>query len=206
MSAANRDYGPPANLRFTFSCKRCGCVLEATAEQVGRQARCPTCGGVFSVPEVDPRTGVAQGMAEVAEDGQLPTPMHAYATAGQKAPRIVRLDDGDQRVECPRCRRQSLVESNVCSGCGLPFTLEGAEEAVSRHQQDDSFANAALVAGILSLLTFCLPLPAPIAIWLGVVSIRRSKRMGPSRTGLRRGILAIVCGLISGMIYAIWFT
>jgi DNA-directed RNA polymerase subunit RPC12/RpoP len=178
-------------------------LLEATGEQVGRSARCPTCGGVFCVPQVDPRTGVALGAGTVAEDGQLPTPMHAYATAGQKAPRIIRLDSGDQRVECPRCRRLCTVESNVCSGCGMPFTLEGAEQAMALHHPSDTLANAALVAGIVSLLTFCLPLPAPVAVGLGIMAIRRSAENGSVYTGRKRGIFAIVCGVVSAAIYAL---
>jgi NADH dehydrogenase FAD-containing subunit len=46
------------------------------------------------IPPVNERTGVAAGLAQVTDDGQLPTPMHAYATAGEKAEASVNVVGG----------------------------------------------------------------------------------------------------------------
>jgi DNA-directed RNA polymerase subunit M/transcription elongation factor TFIIS len=116
---------------YCFRCLRCGSMLEAHAGQAGQAGRCPTCDAGFTIPEFDPRTGAAKGHADPGDDGENPTPMHAYAAAGQHAPKLVRRPDDTLVIECPRCERQSPVSSNNCPGCGLPFTLEGATQSAS---------------------------------------------------------------------------
>ena len=92
------------SIRFTFSCARCASILEARGDHCGTKGRCPTCGAIFTIPEVDPRTGLPAKSAHVADDGQLPTPMHAYATAGAKA-----LNTGLGMFSCGPIIRATLV-------------------------------------------------------------------------------------------------
>ncbi len=155
---------------FCFECLRCHSVLEGGSDQIGQRRKCPTCGGIFTVPQMDPRTGFARSPADPGEDGQNPTPMHAYAAAGTKAPRIVRLDDKTLVIACPRCRRQSAIGVNNCSSCGLPFTMEGLD--YSRVHDTAGRSAVALAAGILSL---------PVALCGGV--------------GLIPGVIAILLAL-----------
>lgn len=191
------------SIRFTFSCQRCGSILEARGHLCGKHGRCPTCGAVFTIPAVDIRTGLPTGPAEVAEDGQLPTPLHAFANAGDKAPKILRLDNGDQVIECPRCRRRASIEANICEGCGMPFTMEGAAAIVEFSTgQSNGLASAALVLGVVSCVTTCFPGGA-VAICLGVMALNRSKKMeklassrGSALTGIIFGALSLFWSLI----------
>ena len=183
-----------SSLRFTFSCQRCQSVLEAAGNQSGQHGRCPTCGAVFVIPSVNERTGVAAGPAQVTDDGQLPTPMHAYATAGDKAPKIERLPSGEQVIVCPRCGRQGSIDSNTCRTCGLPFTIEGAAAVVQDTGSGDTLSNAALVVGVLSIPTFCFPALPVIAIVLGTLALRRMRASDPAR---RSAWIGIICGLVA---------
>lgn len=190
-------------MRFTFSCTRCGSILEASEDLSGHQGRCPTCGGVFRVPEVDRRTGLARGPAQVADDGQLPTPMHAYATAGVNAPKILRLPNGHQVIVCPRCQRQMPVDADVCKSCGIPFTLEGAAEISTAGEENSGLATAALTVGVLSIPTFCFPLLGVVAVILGFVALRRAAALGSRAPGRRMALAGIACGVLSLGVYAV---
>lgn len=186
-------------LRFTFSCSRCSSVLEATDDLCGRPGRCPTCGGVFRVPPIDPQTGLAAGRALVEDDGQLPTPMHAYATAGARAPKIITRPDGQQVIVCPRCGRAGAVDANLCGACGMPFTMEGAEVIIQTGggPEANTLASAALTVGVLSIPTFCVPVLGVVAVVLGFLAIRRAETYGPGAPGRRMALVGVICGLLS---------
>jgi len=202
IRSSNTPVRPSATLaRFTFSCTRCGSILEARGEQCGQLGRCPTCGGVFTVPVLDPRTGLASGPAAVADAGQLPTPMHAYATAGTKAPKIKRLENGDQVILCPRCGRDMPVDVNTCRSCGMPFTIEGATQIMEAGPITNTRAPIALTLGILSLPTFCLPILGPAAVIFGLYAFRRARALGPVGSGRSMAIAGIVCGGMSIAIF-----
>lgn len=188
------------SIRFTFSCMRCASVLEARGDHCGTKGRCPTCGAVFTIPEVDPRTGLPSNAAQVADDGQLPTPMHAYATAGAKAPQIVRLDSGDLVIVCPRCNRQSSPELNQCPACGTPFTIEGAEAIVHGGSDANGLATAAIT---LAILGWCIPGGGLVAIGLGWGALAKSKELGQSRPGHGLAVASIVLGFCSLGFYAV---
>src|SRR5206468_63102 len=132
--------------RFTFTCQRCQSILEGNSLISGQTGRCPTCGATFTVPHVDRTTGLPTGPAQVADDGQNPTPVHAYANAGEKAPMIRRLPGGDMVIVCPRCSANMPVEANLCSACGVPFTIEGATSIARHAGSGNSLATTALVA------------------------------------------------------------
>jgi predicted RNA-binding Zn-ribbon protein involved in translation (DUF1610 family) len=191
-----------AMVKFTFSCTRCGSILEARGEQCGQLGRCPTCGGVFTVPAVDPHTGLAGGPAAVADDGQLPTPMHAYATAGTKAPKIKRLESGEQVILCPRCGRDMPVDVNTCRSCGMPFTMEGAAQIMEAGPITNNLAPIALTLGILSLPTFCLPILGPAAVIAGWLALRRARVLGPIGAGRSMAIAGMICGILSVVVFA----
>ena len=104
--SASKDPSPTTGTahghRFQFRCLRCRSVLEARSSQSGQQARCPTCDASFAVPIIDAQTGLAASDADPGDDGELPTPMHAYAAAGDKAPRIIRKGDDTLAIGCSR--------------------------------------------------------------------------------------------------------
>jgi hypothetical protein len=197
-TAAPQGGAARATRRCRFSCQRCGSVLETFGEQCGQPGRCPTCGAVFVVPPFDPQTGLVSSTASVPEDGQLPTPMHAYATAGDRAPKIVRRADGQQVIVCPRCRREAPVDADGCPACGMPFTLEGTKAGgVAAETRDNNLATAAFTVGVLSVLSFCLPVLGPVAIGLGIAGIRRAKRSGMYGSGRSMAVAGIILGAVS---------
>ncbi len=157
---------------FRFQCLRCGSVLEATTQQSGNRGKCPSCGGVFIIPEMDLSTGLARTNADPTAENENPVPVHAYAAAGEQAPRIVQTQNDTLFIECPRCQSQSPINADNCQRCGLPFTLEGndfkLQSAVSTRAQ------WALFCGIIAL---------PLSFWAGV--------------GIVPGILGITLGIQS---------
>jgi hypothetical protein len=196
---------PRAIIRFTFVCQRCESTLEGRSDLCSQPGRCPTCGALFVVPDVNPDTHQAVGPALVADDGQLPTPMHAYATAGDKAPTIRRLKTGVQVVVCPRCRVEMPIDADVCASCGIPFTMEGAA-AVSRPLPEmNKLAVAALTVGIVGALSGPLqPVIGLAAVGLGIGAYVQSAKIRGSRSGRGFAIAGIVCGLAGGLVFMLW--
>ena len=192
-----------AGKRFHFRCMRCGSVLEGHSSQSDQSGRCPSCDAVFTVPKVDLRTGLAIQHADPGDDGELPAPVHAYAAAGAKAPRIVRYEDDHLEIECPRCERRSPVSSDNCPGCGLPFTMEAANYSVPTASTE--IGALAAMAGVISLLASMCPVVnvfcGLIAIVVGVVALSRSRHN--TSTG---GLAGVILGLITLVISAIVFT
>lgn len=189
-------------IRFTFTCQRCGSALEGHSGLCKQLGRCPTCGAVFTIPEIDRRTGLPLGPAVVADDGELPTPMHAYAAAGTKAPSIRRRSDGEPYILCPRCDFESSIEANICPRCGLPFTIEGASAvAVGAATASNSLATASLVFGILALPTYCFPLLGVVAIATGLIALHRMGKSAVPTSGRGQAIGGLVCG---GLSIAFW--
>lgn len=172
----------------------------------GERGTCPTCGAVFVIPQTDPNTGLPLGPAVVEADGQLPTPMHAYATAGEKAPIIRRLKSGEQVIVCPRCERNSPVDAHTCSTCGMPFTMDGSEAIAQAGSGGNTLATAALTVGIISLLAVCLPGLGLVAIGLGIGGLKRAEKLGPDRPGRGMAIAGIVCGALAVGWIVVWVT
>ena len=87
-----------------------------------------------------------------------PHPVHAYAAAGERAPRILRSDDGRQSIMCPRCHALSPITANNCKSCGMPFTMEGT--TLEAAGTSNGFCVASLVLGIIGIPAFlCFPIP-----------------------------------------------
>ncbi len=189
---------------FNFLCKRCGSVLEGRSDQAGRPGKCPTCAAVFTIPRVDVRTGLATGPGDPGEDGQDPTPMHAYAAAGARAPQIVEAESGGLMILCPRCDGASPVDSHNCPACGLPFTMEGATHRAAS-PGSDGFAVASMVLGIIGVLGgLCIvgAVAAILAIIFGAVGLRNIRDSGGSKSGRGMAIAGIVCGVVGLLVSA----
>lgn len=195
--------GAAEGLPFQFQCRRCRCVLEAPRSRSGTEGKCPSCNAVFLIPAFDPVTGVALGPADPGDDGQNPTPVHAYAAAGQYAPKLIRLEDDRLVIECPRCGNRSPVDANNCSACGHPFTMDGAMQ-VARPTRESGAATASLVVGIIGLV---LAATTGVGGILGVIaialaayerSVRKSRRLAPVWTG--NTVAGLVCGILAAAI------
>jgi len=179
---------------FTFRCDLCQSRLEAYTSMVGRRGQCPTCGAQFQVPAPTERAKRVGGTEAEAEYSQ---PVHAFAAAGDKAPKIITLPTGQKAIQCPRCKTANAVDRNNCRRCAAPFTLEGSEPPTAR----GGISTAALVLGIIGLPLSFACIPSILAIIFGVLALRgdedgRRRGQGQAVAGLVLGILGLTFGVV----------
>ena len=160
---------------------------------IGQTGRCPSCGAQFEVPR--PGLGWGTPVGEV-DPGQVEgerIPVHAYAAAGERAPRIVTRDDGSPGIECPRCGESSDIDAERCGSCGRPFTMEGAVRAAPPAGQGR--AVLCFVMGLLAVpVALCGggagALPAAVSLGLGWSAWPKTRPgRGPARPLIITGVL-----------------
>ena len=184
--------------RYGFNCVYCSSRLEATETMAGHEGQCPTCGNSIVIPILD-RYGrlIDPVTREIIK--QDPHPVHAYAAAGERAPRIVRTDEGVQQIVCAKCKRPSPITANNCKHCGMPFTMEGtAPEAAGGA---GGFATASLVLGIIGVPFGCTMIVPLLAVIFGGIALARPS--SPENAGRGQAIAGIVCGVI-GLGIGLW--
>jgi hypothetical protein len=179
--------------RFGFNCGYCSSRLEATEAMAAQEGQCPTCGNTITIPILD-----RYGRLIDPKSGQIikqdPHPVHAYAAAGERAPKIVRAQTGGQSIQCPRCSALSPITSNNCKSCGMPFTMEGTTLEASG--TSNGFCVASLVLGIIGLPAACAVLPPVLAVIFGIIGYNQVTRGGIEGGGKGMAIAGIVCGVI----------
>ena len=199
--------GPPlggtraaAGRRFGFNCGYCSSRLEANESMSGQEGQCPTCGNAIVIPIldrygrlIDPMTGKI-----IKPD---PHPVHAYAAAGERAPRILRSDDNRQHIMCPRCQALSPIAANNCKSCGMPFTMEGTTLEASG--TSNGFCVASLVLGIIGIPAFCAVVPGILAIIFGIIGYNQVTKSGAEGGGKGMAIAGIICGAVGTAIFAV---
>jgi hypothetical protein len=154
-----------------------------------QEGQCPTCGNNIIIPILD-RYGRLVDPVTRKIIKQDPHPVHAYAAAGVRAPKIHRKGKV-LTIECPRCQAISPITSNNCGSCQLPFTMEGTTATIS--PQTNGMAMASLVLGILSLPAGCTIVIPVLAVVFGSIALARPT--GTSR-GKNMAITGIACGLL----------
>ena len=75
-----------ASRRYGFNCGYCSSRLEATGAMAAQEGQCPTCGNQITIPILD-RYGRLIDPKTRQIIKQDPHPVHAYAAAGERAPR-----------------------------------------------------------------------------------------------------------------------
>jgi predicted RNA-binding Zn-ribbon protein involved in translation (DUF1610 family) len=191
--------GLASGKRYGFNCGYCSSRLEATESMAAQDGQCPTCGNSITIPIqdrygrlIDPKT------RQIIK--QDPHPVHAYAAAGDRAPAIIRQGDGKQIIRCARCRAASPITANNCKACGMPFTMEGT--TLEAAGTSNGFAVAGLVLGIIGLPTFCVPIPAILAIVFGGIGYAQITKSGSEGGGKGMAITGICFGVIGTLIGA----
>lgn len=191
VPSAPRDVGR----RFGFNCPWCSSRLEATMTTAGQEGQCPTCSNTIHIPILD-----RYGRLIDPESKKIlkpdPHPVHAYAAAGDRAPRILRAANGAQTIQCPRCSALSPIAANACKSCGIPFTLEGTVNV--ENSSSNGFATTSLVLGVLGIPTCMIFVPSILAIIFGLVALAQIRKSGAtsSRTTAIAGITCGVIGLL----------
>lgn len=187
--------------RYGFNCVYCSSRLEANESMAAQEGQCPTCGSQITIPILD-RFGrlIDPKTKEIIK--QAPHPVHAYAAAGDRAPGIIRREDGTQVIKCPRCGAVSPVTCNNCKSCGLPFTMEGTMGGDSSGAAN-GFCVASMVLGIIGIPAACTIVPSVLAVLFGIIGLSQIKdTTGDSGKGMAIG--GIACGLIGGLLAAMW--
>jgi phage FluMu protein Com len=180
--------------RYGFNCAHCSSRLEATESMAAQDGQCPTCGNMITIPILD-RYGrlIDPKTREVIK--LPPHPVHAYAAAGDRAPRILRHNDGRQIILCPRCNAQSPIGANNCRACGMPFTMEGT--TVEAAGNSNGFCVASLVLGIVGIPASCSIILPILAIVFGGIGYAQVSSNDAVRGGKGLAIAGIICGLVS---------
>src|ERR671920_498743 len=150
--------------RYGFNCGYCSSRLEATEAMGAQEGQCPTCGNNITIPILD-RYGRLIDPKTRQIIKQDPHPVHAYAAAGDRAPKIIRQKDTKQIIVCPRCNGASPITANNCKACGMPSTMEGT--TLEAAGSSNGFCVASLVLGIIGLPASCVILPSVLAIVFG---------------------------------------
>jgi hypothetical protein len=193
LQILSQSRGGGGGRRYGFNCGYCSSRLEATEAMAAQEGQCPTCGNNIVIPIldrygrlIDPRT------RQIIK--QYPHPVHAYAAAGDRAPKILRQPDGSQKIQCVRCNTLSPVSANNCRSCSMPFTMEGTTLEASG--SSNGFCVASLVLGIIGLFAFCAVVPPILAIIFGIVGYNQAAKTGSTGGGRGLAIAGIVCGVL----------
>ena len=191
--------GTRGGKRYGFNCGYCSSRLEANEGMAGQHGQCPTCGNDIIIPIldrygrlIDPMTGKI-----IKQD---PHPVHAYAAAGDRAPRILRQPGGAQNIQCPRCQSISPITANNCKSCGMPFTMEGTTLEASG--ASNGFCVASLVLGIIGIPAFCTVITPLLAIIFGIIGYNQASKADVQAGGKGMAIAGIICGIIGCLIGA----
>lgn len=193
-------FGGPAAQRgkpFSFPCLQCSSRLEAFTSMVGQRGQCPTCGVEFVIPAP---YGSSQRLGGTAPELEYAQPVHAYAAAGAKAPRIIRQPEGAKSIQCPRCHTLNEVTRNNCKQCAMPFTLEGAESSAS--ESASGLATASLVLGIVGLPLSCTVVLPVLAVIFGGLAMR-GQTVGGKNPSQRSAVAGLILGLLGLVLFAV---
>ncbi len=186
--------------RYAFNCGYCSSHLEASEGMAAQEGQCPTCGNTITIPILDRYGRLIDPITrEIIK--QDPHPVHAYAAAGDRAPRILRLTDGGQAIECPRCQSMSPISANNCKSCGMPFTMEGT--TLEAAGTSNGFCVASLVLGIIGLPAFCAVVPSVLALIFGILGYNQVTRNNTEAAGKGMAIAGMIAGGI-GALLAMW--
>ncbi len=166
-----------------------------------QEGQCPTCGNQIVIPILD-RYGRLIDPVTKQIIKQDPHPVHAYAAAGDRAPRILRLDSGSQVIQCPRCGKTSPISANNCKSCLMPFTMEGT--TIEAGSAANGYCVASLVLGIIGIPASCTLIVPALAVVFGVIGIAQINRSGSERGGKGMAIAGIVCGTGGLLLSFVW--
>jgi DNA-directed RNA polymerase subunit RPC12/RpoP len=204
VAAAGNAFRPRPGVgkRYGFNCGYCSSRLEANEGMAAQEGQCPTCGNTITIPIID-RYGRLIDPKTRQIIKQDPHPVHAYAAAGDRAPQIIRGVEGRRSIRCARCNAVSPITANNCAACGMPFTMEGT--TVDASGSNNGMAVASLVLGIISLATFCLPIPAVLSIIFGIIAYNRTTGLEGVGSGRGMAIAGIVLGSIGSLFTVFYF-
>lgn len=190
--------------RYGFNCAYCSSRLEATESMAAQEGLCPTCGNAITVPILDRYGRLIDPVTKqiIKPD---PHPVHAYAAAGERAPQVIRQDDGSQVIRCPKCKRFSPITANNCKHCGVPFTIESTTPEAAG--ASNGFAVSSLVLGIIGIPFSCtILIPILAVIFGGIALVQISNQSSEVQAGRGLAIAGLICGFVGTVLAVAMFT
>jgi hypothetical protein len=133
-------------MTIEFRCDGCGRMLRADEGQRGEEARCPSCGGLTSVPALD---GAATGARQMAHGGD-----------GDHTALRIAEDDGPVMAElvCPECGEPMGAGAVICIECGFDRRIGKKRETkvkrMERHWTPPPGLAARIVGLVAAVLVF----------------------------------------------------
>ena len=168
-----------------------------------QEGQCPTCGNNITIPILD-RYGRLIDPKTRQIIKQDPHPVHAYAAAGERAPKIVRQRDSKQIIICPRCGGSSPITANNCKACGMPFTMEGT--TLEAAGTSNGFCVASLVLGIIGLPASCTLITPLLAVVFGIIGYNQVSKTGSEGGGRGMAIAGMICGVIGTIMGLLFYS
>lgn len=178
-------------MTIQFSCEICGKSLSTSDDKAGRKAKCPGCGEMLVVPQLEGASADEEQM-QLADEEEDSLPSPRRRSRGRKVP-------------CPMCGEKVSASATKCEFCGEP--LEPVRQEMPAELELGNVFSTAwetftanlgycvggnLVAGILSVIGL---IPAIIVAVMIVIEMEQRKQ-DPS-PGLL--LLLIPAGLIAAM-------
>lgn len=189
----------PKPATFYLVCLSCGSRLEVTVALAGQSAKCPTCGVAFEVPDAAKLTSARGEVIHVGQPPEERMAVHAYAAAGDMAPDVVADSSGGNMIRCRRCGTMNRIDAESCRSCGIPFTIEAGTGIHAGSL--NGWTVASVMLGVLSLITFPVPILGIAAIVTGLMAV---KSLYVQYNGLQRlaAWSGVVLGVLSLMAFA----
>ena len=190
----------PSGRRYGFNCGYCSSRLEGSESIAAQDGQCPTCGNNITIPILD-----RYGRLIDPKSGQIikqdPHPVHAYAAAGDRAPKILRRNDGVQNIQCPRCNSANPITSNNCKNCGMPFTMDGTTVDNAGNSNPMCIASLAIsIIGLPANQTIIIPALAVVLGIIGISQLRSAETASGGRTyafiGIGLGSIGTLIGIL----------
>ena len=145
----------------------------------GQRGQCPTCANDIRIPILDRHGRLIDPDTNTIVKPD-PHPVHAYAAAGDRAPRILRNENGMASIQCMRCNALNPVSANSCKACGVPFTLEGTVQKDTA--TGNGYATTSLVLGLLGIPTCAVILPSILAVIFGIIALLQANTSGNTKS------------------------
>ena len=132
-------------MAIEFHCPHCDKFLSTPAEKAGRQAKCPGCGEVITVPEAK-KTGWG-------DEGDIGSPP------------VVQVSG--RRQTCPMCGTVSAAGATVCESCGEELRSTGP----GRRRQNTKIEVGNVISTAWSIYKNDMAMTIGLAIVFGVITV-----------------------------------
>ena len=186
---------------ITFNCPACGKRFHVKDELAGKNARCPGCQKVLTIPQVAQPEEIP--MSSVRKNVQPPDPPHPTYIPPQQpqAPSSIRNKGvSGSLIQCPDCGQAVSARAETCPKCGYPIAGGGSTQAHGGKVQ--TIEKTSKIFKLQELLAVFLILSCLIIFFMG-----SSFGISVSGNGLIFCVLGVVVGLVWFVIirFLVWW-